>query len=112
VGARLGVMGEIIPINHEENWQERLSNIQVIILDQNNNQLATGDSKALLGNPLEVVLWLKNNLQTQGINLQPGDLISLGTITPLIPVSSGLQIKAQYLGLPEDKTVEISVKFK
>ena len=113
-GDRLGVVGKPIAIAATPEWEERLQNIQVVISDQTGKELATGSSKTLLGHPLEVVLWLKNDLQRQGKRLRRGDLISLGSITSLMPVESGTTIRAQYLGLDPDpdNPAEVSVTFE
>ncbi|MBR8828382.1 MAG: hydratase [Gomphosphaeria aponina SAG 52.96 = DSM 107014] len=112
VGARLGVMGHPIPLQPTPEWEEKLGKIQLIILDETGNQLAMGESNALLGHPLNVVLWLRDSLQAEGKSLHKGDLLSLGTITPLMPVNPGTTIRAQYLGLNSNEPVEISVKFQ
>lgn len=111
VGARLGIMGEAVAIKPTGEWQEKLSNIQVIILAEENQPIAVGSSKALLNDPLQVVLWLRDNLQEQGISLKPGDLLSLGSITPLIPVRAHTNIRAQYWGINKDSPMEISLQF-
>ncbi|NEP54188.1 MAG: hydratase, partial [Moorea sp. SIO3C2] len=64
------------------------------------------------GNPLQVVLWLKDSLKASGKVLKQGDLLSLGSMTPLIPVKSGTTIRAQYIGLDPKGKVEISVSFE
>ena len=110
VGARLGVVGEAIPLNQIDNWQTRLSQIQVTIYDETGGRLASGNSKDLLGDPLNVVFWIKNQLDKQGKALKKGDLLSLGTITPLTPAKAGESIRAEYIGLM-DKPVEITVNF-
>lgn len=112
VGARLGIVGEPIPLAPTPEWQARLGNIQLVILDETGKELATGKSNALLGHPLDVVLWLKNDLKSVGKQLKKGDLLSLGTITPLMPVQSGQTIRAQYFGLSEQGVIEISVNFE
>ncbi|NET86144.1 MAG: hydratase [Moorea sp. SIO1F2] len=112
VGARLGVLGTPIPLSATPDWEERLKNIKIVMVDKAGNQLAVGKSSALLGNPLQVVLWLKDSLKASGKVLKKGDLLSLGSMTPLVPVKSGTTIRAQYIGLdPKDK-VEISVSFE
>jgi 2-keto-4-pentenoate hydratase len=111
VGARLGIIGTPIPLQSTEKWQDKLNNIQVIIVDQSGQELAQGNSQALLGDPLKVVLWIKDQLQSQGKSLKKGDLLSLGSITPLIPIKPGTTIYGQYLGLNPDKKLEISVNF-
>jgi 2-keto-4-pentenoate hydratase len=111
VGARLGIMGERIPLTKVNEWQEKFGKIQLIIRDRDGNQLAIGESKALLGDPLKAVLWLRDDLRSRGKSLKQGDLLSLGTIASAIPVKSGMIIRAQYVGL-DDNPVEISVKFE
>ncbi len=112
VGARLGIVGTPIEIQPTQEWQKRLKKIQVIITDESGKELATGESKSLLGDPLNVVLWIKDQLQSQGKSLKKGDLLSLGSITPLIPVKPQTRISAHYLGLEQDSPVKISVYFQ
>lgn len=109
-GARLGIVGKPIPINASESWKKRLSQIEIIIFDESGKELARGKSSALLGDPLEVVFWIKNQLQQQGKSLKQGDLLSLGSITPLLPIVPGKTIYGKYLGL-NDNFTEISVSF-
>jgi 2-keto-4-pentenoate hydratase len=111
VGARLGVMGKPIIINSSEEWRDKLANIEIIIKDENNQPLAVGNSRNLLGDPLKVVFWLKNSLNQQGIILKKGDLLSLGTITPMIPIKANMLITAEYLGLnPDNPKIKITFK--
>ncbi|MDJ1181719.1 2-keto-4-pentenoate hydratase [Roseofilum casamattae] len=100
-GARLGVVGEPIPLEATAEWEEKLGKIQVTLSNGEGAVLSEGSSAALLGHPLHVVLWLKEDLQKAGIRLKPGDLLSLGTITPLTPVTREMTIRANYLGLGE-----------
>lgn len=111
VGARLGILGDSITINNSEKWQQKLANIKIILRDENNKVLAEGNSTLLLKHPLNVVFWLKNDLNKQEILLQEGDLLSLGSITPLIKVKPHTNIKVEYMGL-SDKPIEIKVKFE
>ncbi len=110
VGARLGVLGKVIPLAATPEWEKRLGDFKVILLDDNGQELAKGEGSALLGHPLKAVLWLRDDLKAAGIRLKPGDLLSLGTITPLMPVQAKTTIRARYIGL-EDKPVEVSVTF-
>ncbi|MBD2543759.1 2-keto-4-pentenoate hydratase [Planktothricoides raciborskii] len=115
IGARYGILGEPIPLTNNQDWQTSLAAIRLEIIDENGTTLATGNSSALLGHPLSVVLWIKDTLKAQGKQLKKGDLLSLGTITPLIPVKPNSTIRAKYIGLdPFDpnKEIEISVKFE
>lgn len=111
VGSRMGVIGEPIMIEDPLKWQKQLSQIQVVILDEKNTILGQGDSTALLGDPLKVVVWLRDTLQLQGKSLKKGDLLSLGTITPVLPLQSAQTLRVKYIGLSEDEPVELSVQF-
>jgi 2-keto-4-pentenoate hydratase len=115
-GARLGIVGQSIPLSRGERpfaptWGKRLNQIEVIIFEESGKELARGKSSALLGDPLEVVFWIKNQLQQQGKSLKKGDLLSLGSITPLIPVVAGNTIYARYIGLIPNRPIDISVRF-
>ena len=112
VGTRYGILGDPILLEKTEDWETRLGAISLEILDGDRNLLATGNSNALLGHPLNVVLWIKNTLQAEGKQLKPGDLLSLGTITPLMPVKPNTTIRAKYIGLDPKGDVEIFVKFE
>ena len=112
VGARYGVIGEPIPLAATEEWESRLNNFTLEIVDADGKVLGTGKGSNLLGNPLNVVLWIKDSLLAEGKQLKKGDLLSLGTITPLMPVKPNTSIKARYSGLKPDETVEIFVIFE
>ena len=111
VGARLGAIGEPIPISPTPEWENRLANMRLEIFDANGNLLESGNGTALLGHPLNVVLWLKDALKAEGKQLKKGDLISLGTITKPIPVQPNTTIRAKYIGLDPNGAVEIFVQF-
>ena len=74
--------------------------------------LAEGTGGSLLDHPLNVVLWLRNSMLAAGKSLEKGDLLSLGTITNLMPAKAGTTICAVYIGLDPGGLVEVSVKFK
>ncbi len=108
-GARLGVMGEAIALEPTPDWEARLGQIHLDILDTQGTVLASGESNALLGHPLEAVRWLRDDLRAAGIQLKPGDLLSLGTMTPLVPVQPNSRIRARYTGLG-DEPLEVVVQ--
>jgi 2-keto-4-pentenoate hydratase len=109
-GARYGVMGSPIPITATPEWEQRLQNFQVTLHDAKGNILAEGKGSNLMGHPLAVVRWLRDNLKKQGLELKPGDLISLGSLTRLIPAEPEMELQANYSGLNPDnpQTVEVS----
>lgn len=112
VGARRGVMGEVIPIAAGENWETRLGDFQVQLVDRNGQLLAQGKGSNLLGHPLNVVLWIKNSLAAEGKSLKKGDLLSLGSLTPMMPVQAGTSFRVSYGGLLLDKIVDVVVHIK
>jgi 2-keto-4-pentenoate hydratase len=71
-----------------------------------------GRGSNLLEHPLNVVLWIRDTLKADGIKLKKGDLLSLGTITKLVPTKPGTTVRAKYVGLDPKGPVEIFVKFK
>lgn len=54
----------------------------------------TAKGEALLGHPLDVVLWL---VKQGGFNLSAGGVISLGSLGKLHPAKPGLSISADYM---------------
>ena len=112
VGARLGVMGEPILMDAAEDWMTVLGEIEVEILDESGAAIAAGDSQALLGHPLAVVLWLRDDLKQAGQCLRPGDLLSLGSITAPTPVQAGQTLRVRYWGLKPNEAVEVMVTFE
>lgn len=110
LGARSGVMGDPIPLAPTEDWQARLGNISVQMRNTDGQTIGTGESSTLLGHPLNVVRWLRDTLATQGLALRPGDVLSLGTITPPVPVEANTTLTVEYYGLT-DEAVAVSVSF-
>ena len=109
-GARYGVLGEPITLVGNHNWHQRLRDFSVELYDPTGAVLASGTGVDLLGDPLNVVLWLVQHLRQNGDALQPGDLISLGSLTrPLAPEAGRYQ--AIYRGLDPMGLVSVSVEF-
>ena len=112
VAARYGIMGDPIPIGPSPEWMERLRNFKLQIIDENEIVLSEGTGSNLLDHPLNIVLWIIDSLKAEGKRLKKGDLLSLGSITELMPVRPGTTVRAIYTGLDLSGPVEISVKFK
>jgi len=90
-------------------FADALASMTVVMVDEadNNKELGRGKGNALLGHPLEAAMWLAKELKKDGITLRKGDLLSLGGFFPPQPVKSGMKVKMQYLGLPEDPSVSV-----
>ncbi|MFQ5508951.1 MAG: 2-keto-4-pentenoate hydratase [Leptospirillia bacterium] len=111
VGARYGVMGNPIPLAPTASWNKRLETFSVTVSDNGGNLLGEGTGAVLMGHPLNVVLWLRDQLAQAGILLKAGDLLSLGSLTPLAPAPPGRSVDAYYRGLDPAGDVRVSVRF-
>lgn len=104
VGARLGVTGTpiAVPVTRGERYAllEALQNMQVSLTDGAGVLLGGGKGSDVLEHPLNAVVWLAQALQKEGITLKPGDLVSLGSFSPLLPPKPGLKVQANFQGLP------------
>lgn len=116
VGARYGIMGEPMALAADESGLEQLASIRVVLNNENGQFLTDGNSTALLGHPINVVRWLRDILQTQGVELKPGDLLALGSVTPLVSLDpeSGIEgIEARYFGLDDtEQSIDLEVSFE
>jgi 2-keto-4-pentenoate hydratase len=59
----------------------------------------TGAGGAVLGNPLNALIWLTNTLAGQEVTLRAGHVILPGSITASIPVAAGQTVTATFAGL-------------
>lgn len=109
VGARWMILGEVILLRPGEDWYRRLAEFEVS-LHGPQGELARGQGRALLGHPLAVVEWLRDAVQARGRHLDPGDLLSLGSLTPLRPAQAG-NVRAVYTGLDPQGPVGVEVEF-
>jgi len=114
VGARLGVMGKPIevPAYRGERYAmlDGLRDMTVVITDGAGAEVARGKGSDILGHPLNAVVWLAEALAKDGLAMKPGDLISLGSFSPLLPPKAGASATVNYQGLPG--AVPVSVQFK
>ena len=112
VGARLGVTGRpmAVPLYRAERYAvlNALRDMQVILSDGGGAVLASGKGSDILGHPLQAVVWLVGALASEGLALQPGQLVSLGSFSPLLPPRPGLKATLRYDGLPGAGTVSVA----
>ncbi len=87
-----GVLGRGIAISDLKDPVQDLADLTVSLrVDGQPVDTARGDT--LLGNPLDVVLWL---VEHGGYELKPGSVISLGSLGSLHPAHAGQRIAAVY----------------
>ena len=98
VGARLGVLGEAIPVQATEEFAARLGTM-VVTIDNGERELARAPGTILLGHPLNVLPWLAQDLASRGQRLRVGELISLGGFSPALATEAGRNYTVRYEGL-------------
>jgi 2-keto-4-pentenoate hydratase len=109
VGARLGVAGA--PIAFTPAMADRLAGMTVTLSDDTGRQIASTEGRALMGHPLAVVVWLVADMRAAGERLAPGQVISLGSFSPLTAPEAGRTITATYTGLAA-APVAVRVSFR
>ena len=62
----------------------------------NGQEMATGKGDAVLGNPLNSIVWLAQKLSALGRRLKAGELIMTGSFTRQFPVDKGDKIRADF----------------
>jgi 2-keto-4-pentenoate hydratase len=107
-GARLGVLGK--PIAPTPEMAETLAKMTVVMRDQDGKELGKAPGTAILGHPLNAVVWLAQDLAKSGDKLRAGDILSLGSFTAPNFTKPGTKVTVTYEGLPGNPTV--SVRFK
>jgi 2-keto-4-pentenoate hydratase len=65
----------------------------------NGKTVATGRGDAVLGNPLNSVIWLAHKLPDFGRGIRAGDLIMSGSFTRQFPIEPGDRIHADFAGV-------------
>ncbi len=110
VGARLGIPGTRAKIEPTPAFIAALEKMSVTAVDQNGAELAKAEGSALLGHPLNPVLWLVEDLAATGEKLRAGDLISLGSFAKPQPPQPGQTVTVRYDGLPGGP-LKVSVRF-
>lgn len=68
---------------------------------KNDEKLDEGYGSAVLGDPLEAVVWLAKALDQYGIPLKAGESVLAGALTKAVDVESGDHFKATFDGLGE-----------
>jgi 2-keto-4-pentenoate hydratase len=104
VGARMGVAGTPLAVPQDAAAQARLldqlQGMNVRLTDAQGTQLDSGKGSDVLGHPLNAVVWLAGALKSQGLAMQPGQVISLGSFSKLLPPKAGLKVTVSYDGVP------------
>lgn len=109
-GARLGVLGKPFAAEATPEMVTALAQMKIIMRDQDGKELARGVGTGILDQPLNAVIWLAQDLAKSGMKLRAGDLLSLGSFSPLLPPKPGTGATVSYEGLPGNPTVSVTFK--
>jgi len=106
-GARLGVLGEETPLDTSPAGVAALAGMTVVMTDGDGKVLSQAPGSALMGNPLNALLWVIEDVQSRGGRLKAGDLVSVGAFSPLTPPAPGLVVNVAYQGLQGSPSVSV-----
>ncbi len=109
VGARLGVLGKPIAVQRTPEFSNALRDM-VVVVKGDGAEIDRGKGSDVLGHPLAAVAWLVQDMAREGRSLKPGDLVSLGSFSKLMPPKPGLAVEVVYEGLPGTPVVKVSFK--
>ncbi len=70
----------------------------------NGSTVATGSGDAVLGNPLNSVIWLARKLREFGRQVRAGDIIMSGSFTRQFPIAPGDRVRVDFAGIGEVHT--------
>lgn len=100
VGARNAVMGGLVAIPAGDEGLSMLESFTARLVDADGAELSAAPGSAVLGHPLNAVIWVAETLAANGGRLEAGDLVSVGSIGPLHPMKAGQEVTLTYEGLP------------
>jgi len=107
VAPKLGVLGAPIAVSDPAAMTAALADMTVTLRAADGEVLAQVPGKAVMGHPANSVLWL----MSKGVEMKPGDLISVGSFGPLVPPAKGKGgATVSYQGLPGDPGVSVVFK--
>lgn len=99
-----GFFGSLVVGKREENWRMADLGSNEVVMRVDGGVRGQGRCEAVLGNPIDGVVWIANELSKQSIGLTKGQLVPIGTWTGLHFVESGSRVVAEFGALG---TVEI-----
>ncbi|MEM8552344.1 MAG: hypothetical protein AAGF45_08175, partial [Pseudomonadota bacterium] len=106
-GARLGVAGSPIAIG--SSTVDSLAAATGMLVKDGSN-VAEAPATALLGHPLDAVLWIVEAANARGMALKPGDVLSLGSMGRFQIAAAG-EVTGTYTGFgPEPATVSLTLE--
>ena len=83
------VMGPGVLMQSTPEFIQSLATMETIFEDEKGNIIQNSPGSSLMGNPMNVVMWLIEDFNKRGITLNAGDKISLGSVGKLFPLNEG-----------------------
>ena len=74
----------------------------------NGETVATGRGDAVLGNPLNSVVWLARKLPEFGRGIRAGDIIMSGSFTRQFPIEPGDRVHVDFAGIGDVRTAMLA----
>lgn len=105
VAPRMGVLGDPVPVDDPDAMLKTLGDMTVRVENARGEVLAEAQGNVVLGNPVNSILWLAS----KGIEFKAGDMVSVGSIGPLLPpekAEGGATVT--YQGLGDDAAVSVT----
>jgi 2-oxo-hept-3-ene-1,7-dioate hydratase len=105
---RGGVLGPRIPVEPSRKFLGSLEKMDVVVSeDRSGREIGRARGNVLMGQPIRAALWLAKALKKDGIQLKPGDMLSLGGFLGSASVEPGTTISVTYVGLPDNPVVVV-----
>ncbi|SFU81475.1 2-keto-4-pentenoate hydratase [Bradyrhizobium arachidis] len=105
VGARAAILGRPIAFDGSEKAVRALNSLVVTTTDSSTGRhIDSQSASAMMGGPLNAVLWLVRDLHIRGVRLRAGDRLGLGALSRVRP-TPGLLLETRWEGLTETPTV-------
>lgn len=70
-----------------------------VLVHRNGELVATGAGAAVLGSPLNALVWLANTLGPHGVAVEEGEIVIPGSMTSAIPVQAGDSFHIEFTAL-------------
>jgi len=83
------VMGPGVLMQSTPEFIQSLATMETIFEDENGLIIQNAPGSSLMGNPMNVVMWLIEEFNRRGIILKTGDRLSLGSVGKLFPLKEG-----------------------
>ncbi len=77
-------------------WQSHDLSAIPVIAKVDGAEVASGTGKAVMGHPLNALVWLANHLGSSGQGLHAGDWISTGTCAGVVQIKAGQSASADF----------------